>query len=126
MPRRILRAWLLLSFWLSGCSLVDPVVCTTSVEPALIVEVRDAESGEPAALGAVAEVTDGEYKEELVLHSVYDADLLIFAGPPERAGNYHLTVIKSGYYTWERPGINVTRDECHVRTVQVRVDLRPL
>jgi hypothetical protein len=42
----------------------------------------------------------------------------------ERAGTYIVQVRHAGYREWERRNVHVTRDECHVRTVRLRAELR--
>jgi hypothetical protein len=46
-----------------GCD--NPVICTLDVKPALVVEVRDAATGEPAATGTAVSVKDGDFEMEL-------------------------------------------------------------
>lgn len=112
---------------LSACGIFDPGVCTTEARPAIIVEVRDALSGAPAAAGAQGYVEEGAFRAELVgpLPAQPGEEGLRFFGPEERAGTYRVTVEKPGYQQWRREDVRVSRDECHVRTVHLRADLQP-
>lgn len=120
----MLRFSLVLPLSLSACGLVEPKVCTTEAVPALVVEVRDAITGAPAAANAVGQAEDGDFKADLI-GADRGADALSLYGPFERAGTYRITVEKPGYATWQEVGVEVSRDECHVRTVHLRADLQP-
>lgn len=120
----MLRFNLLLPLSLSACGLVEPMVCTTEAVPALVVEVRDAVTGAPAAADAIGRAEDGDFNAVLV-GSDRGVDALNLYGAFERAGTYRITVQKSGYAAWQKVGVDVSRDECHVRTVHLRADLQP-
>jgi hypothetical protein len=87
------------------------------------VEVRDAVTGAPAALGAVGHVSEGAFRADLESNGAADPARLF--GPWERAGNYTVTVQKPGYRSWTQANVRVTADRCHVRTVELRADLQP-
>lgn len=120
----MLRWCILLSLGLSACNLVDPGACTTEAVPTMVVEVRDAETGAPAAAGAHGYAEEAAFKADLIGPDA-GADALHLYGPFERAGTYRVTVMKAGYVTWQQEGVQVSRDECHVRTVHLRADLQP-
>ena len=106
---------------ISGCSLlVDPVLCTDEIRPALIVEVRDSVSGEFVGPGARVTAVDGSFIETVVTTS----EATGYALAHERAGNYTITAEQEGYQLWRRDGVRVTRDECHVRTVYLTARLK--
>ena len=106
-----------------GCS--DDVaapMCTTEFVYGLSVEVRDAQSGAPAASGATITIRDGQYVEDLE-RVPGPQSALVAIGAGERPGTYNLTVEKPGYQTREQSGIVVTANECHVIPVSVKVEL---
>jgi hypothetical protein len=111
---------LVLSTVLAGCS--EWGACTLSVEPGVVVEIRDAADETPIAATASASVTDGGFQDSLRL---YDGSLTR-AGADERAGNYTVQVVHAGYVTWEQTGVRVRDTGCHVDTVTLRADLRRL
>ncbi|MFW6040040.1 MAG: hypothetical protein ACOC9N_03075 [Gemmatimonadota bacterium] len=109
----------------TGCDLVSAPVCTTSVEPGIVVEVYHADTGEPAAEGARGRVRDGTFSDSLWVHGARDGRLHSLAGAWERAGTYEVEVVKEGFLTWTREDVEVEEGECHVRTVELRADLVP-
>lgn len=100
-----------------ACSTDDSGGCLENVLPAIVVEIRDSTTSAPLAAGAVALVVDGAFSDTLRL--VTPQDSLFREGPDERAGTYDLTISHPGYATWTRSNIVVSRDACHVRTVQI-------
>jgi len=109
---------LILSMVLAGCS--EWGGCTLSVEPGVLVEIRDAAEGTPIAATASGTVTDGSYEESLRL---YDGSLTR-AGADERAGTYRVQVVHPGYVPWEQTDVRVRDRGCHVDTVTLRADLQ--
>lgn len=122
MNRIALLASLLLPVALSGCDLVDPGVCTTDVQPAIIVQVRDAATQAPAASGATGVVRDGSFTAELRLADLGE-NALELRGADERAGTYTVTIHKPGYQQWEQEGVRVRDASCHVETVTLQASL---
>jgi hypothetical protein len=53
---------------------------------------------------------------------VYGNTLL---GAGEQAGKYAIVVSASGYKLWTRTDVEVTEDECHVKTVPLTARLVP-
>jgi hypothetical protein len=118
-----------LALWAGGCGLLDPVVCTTGIEPAILVWVYDAATGEPAAYGAEGTVRDGAYVDPLrpAVHASPDpTSLLSFRAADERPGTYEIRVAKDGYEPWVRTGVHAGMGTCHVRTVDLDAHLVPL
>jgi hypothetical protein len=110
---------------LTGCELpFVGGVCTADFRFGVVVEVRDAVTGAPAADGARLTVRDGEYVETTEAR-VPSPDALFLQGAGERAGTYDVTVQKSGYQDWTRTGVRVREDECHVIPVQLDARLQP-
>ena len=74
-------------------ALVD---CDTGIAPAVVVEVRDANTGEPAAAGSLGTVRDGSYTDSLYQYRSAGGVPLALAGPDERPGTYTVTIEKVG------------------------------
>jgi hypothetical protein len=110
--------FLVASTALSGCS--EWAGCTTSVEPGVVVEIRDAVDGTPIAATASASVTEGSFQDSLRL---YDGSLTR-AGADEREGTYTLRVFHTGYVTWEQAAVRVRDRGCHVETVTLQANLQ--
>lgn len=107
---------------LAACD--SPIYCTLSIEPAIEVRIRDAESGLPAAEGATGYVSDGSYLDSLrTAASNGQGVLLSLQAADERPGVYTVVVLNDGYQTWKREGVRVTEDECHVQTVRLDAEL---
>ena len=116
---------LLLVLLISGCDFFNPTDCTAEYVPGLVIEVRDVETGEPAAYEAIGIARDGAFVDTLGNYSELppepgDTRLI---GAWERGGRYDITISKPGYRTWRRDGVRVTEDECHVRTVELEAHL---
>jgi hypothetical protein len=109
----------LLTAALGACS--DPPICTTESVPAIELEVHEIGGGlaEELARGVVQ---DGAYQDSLVLWSWAPGAPIVpisYAAAFEREGTYSLHLEAAGHQPWDRAGIRVTRDECHVLTARV-------
>lgn len=109
--------------------------CTADVHRAIEVSVYDAQTRQPAISGAAATVRDGFYSETLreVAWTLVDPSdptspllPLTLGGADERSGTYTIRVEKPGYVTWEKTGVRVRRNECHVEGVHLDVYLTPM
>jgi hypothetical protein len=103
-------------------------LCTASVEPAIVVEIRDARTGAAIAAGAYGAVRDDEYLDSLrpyASHGPTNASLYSRRAADERVGVYAVEVRHAGYRPWTAVPVRVTRDECHVRTQTLRAALVP-
>ena len=113
----------------AGCSNPsDATLCRASLEPAVAVEIRDAITGAAIAAGARGVVRDEAYVDSLRPYESsgdWPADMYSRQAAHERAGIYSVEVHHEGYRPWTAEGVRVTRDECHVRTQTLRVDLVP-
>jgi hypothetical protein len=104
-----------------GCDSDTALLCTDELVPGICVSVVDAASGQPVACSACGWVIENAYSEALegfchpsLPDSVQDSRLY---GAWERAGVYTVFIVKPGYRSWSRSGVEVTEDECHVHTV---------
>jgi len=102
--------------------------CSSSVEPAVVVEIRDARTGASLAASATGVVRDNSYVDSLRPHEgrgTAPFALTSRAAADERPGTYSVQVYSPGYRMWAREGVRVTRDECHVRTQRLTAGLEP-
>ena len=104
----------------------EGIVCTTVMEPGIVVEVRDAISDAPIAEHAIVVISDGDYQETLTVNAFEDPDsssAYSLAGAYERAGVYDIELSLSGYESWTRAQVQVEPGICHVNTVKFTVRL---
>ena len=92
------------------------VVCTMEARSALLVTVLDAHTG-VRVHGATVRATTVDHAENL---AEFDGQ---YSGAHERAGTYTVVVSHPDYQQWQRAGIVVERDECHVISEQVEARL---
>jgi hypothetical protein len=122
MSRSILYVALLAAVSSGACT--DGMICTTSVEPGIVVEIRDAVDDTPLAADATGRVRDGGFSDSLHAYGVTaTGTLLSRAGADEREGIYLVEVSHPGFVTWEQSGVRVTGDACHVETVRLQARL---
>jgi len=113
-----------------GCGPDNPnegaPLCTASLEPAIRIEVRDANTTDPISCGAQAVIEQGTFQETVENPSgpgCFDGVMLV--GAYERSGVYKVTVTKPGYNPWSVENITVTSNICHVNTVTLQATLQP-
>lgn len=105
----------------------DNVACTAVFTPGLSVEVVDAESGEGISCSATVVFQDGNYEEGATNEAGPNCDNSAkFYGAYERAGTYDIIVVKPGYLENSVTDVVVTEDVCHVKTVNVTIELTAL
>jgi len=107
---------------LTGCggSTQEGVVCTASLEPGIVVVIRDSVTDAPLAENAVVVIAEDDYRETLVVNGYEGPDsssAFSVAGAFERAGTYDISLTLDGYNSWSRAGVEVTSGICHVGTV---------
>lgn len=118
----LLACRVLLPATLSGCDILDPGVCTTDVQPAIVVEVRDAATQAPAASGATGVARDGSFADPLRAYDLGE-NALKLRGADERPGTYTVTVDKPGYQQWKQENVRVRDGRCHPQTVTLQASL---
>lgn len=94
-------------------------ICTTEARASLAVTVTDAGTGQNLAPEATVRVTDGTFTETLTALPGSG----VYSGVYERPGTYTVIVSHPDYAQWQRAGIVVGRDECHVITEEVAARL---
>ncbi len=93
---------------LAACDTGGGYACPAVVEPAVIVSVSDAATGEPVAEGAVAVARDEAFADTLGRYQVNEAlEIVSLAGAHGRSGEYSVTVERAGYARWEQLGVVV-------------------
>jgi hypothetical protein len=113
-------------FFLSACGITDGAICTTSVEPGIIVIVEDSTTGLPAAASVNGVLIEGLYTDSLTPYgSDGHGNITSLAGAYERGGNYAVLLQAPNYYSWTRGGIRVLAGSCHVHTITLTARLRP-
>ncbi|MGH7469148.1 MAG: hypothetical protein ACRENP_14420 [Longimicrobiales bacterium] len=99
-------------------------ICTMEARPAIAVEPIDRSTGRLIDGMVTVIVRDGIYTDTAQARVQRDAPTISAAY--ERAGTYIVQVLHPRYREWESGRVPVTRDECHVRTVRLRAELRPV
>ena len=131
MTRRTVCALVLTSLLSVGCgNPLEQRICTREMRHGIVVEIRDAVTGEPRAALAQGAVREGAYLDSLKPTEVPAAGdgypLVAKYAAPERAGTYSVEVRRSGYQTWTANNVVVDGDACHVTTRILRADMQPL
>jgi hypothetical protein len=130
---RIGMLWL--SAWTLGCHHSRPVEvsaapsrtalrCPEMTAPGLLVEIRDARSGQPIADSAIVLARAGSYVDTLRAGAVErDGSMRDRRGVWERPGVYAVEVRRPGYRAWTADGVAVDQGPCHVTTAVIHADL---
>jgi hypothetical protein len=114
-----------------ACEGLSEINCTQSIEPAIVVEVRHAETGAPAAADVAGAVRDGSYVDSLTVSgwegpTVGAESAVEMSAAPERPGRYSMELMKPGFVAWSMEDVIVEDGICHVQTVHLRALLEPL
>lgn len=105
---------------ISGCN-SEQLMCPQWLVSPIIVEVRDAATGLPAAQGAMGTIRSGTYVGTLLPATSTEPLELHAPGGP---GMYDVTVQKTGYRDWTRNDVRVTGGRCGVeKSVVLRANL---
>lgn len=111
----------------AGLGCTTQPICTLSVDPGIVVTIRDATDGNPLAATARGVVRDGTFSDSLRPYGgLGDGTLTSRAAADERTGVYSVTVEHPGYAPWERVGVRVRPGECHVQAAELTADLEPI
>lgn len=105
-----------------ACSSPSGVVCTQELRAAISVTVRDSATNAPSSRDATVTVKDGAYTNAGVVPAGSASPLGL---AHEREGIYTITVDQAGSRQWQRTGVVVTRNVCHVQTVEALARLQP-
>lgn len=102
--------------------------CTAHAVPGLVVIVRDCATGAAVPAGGTLVSARGRVYvlADRSGHEGLDGVTgTLFNLAEERPDTYTVRVERAGYRTWERAGVAVTADECHVRTTDLTGLLQP-
>ncbi len=112
----------LLPLFCASCGGIGGGSCTLVAVYGLNVKVVDDTTNQPICDASVKAV-DGAYNEQLESRTLGTNDCT-YTGAAERAGNYTLTAMKSGFVDTTQAGNVVTKDACHVQGITVTLRLR--
>ncbi len=119
-----------LSLSLMGClSNTDEenVACTTEFVPGLSIDVIDESTNESIACGVTVIIQDGNYEEGVTVDAAPGCDdTQKIYGAYERAGTYNIKAVKPGYLETTLSDVVVTENVCHVKTVNLTIELTAL
>jgi hypothetical protein len=108
----------------AGCAdFFGPKLCTAEARPGLLIAVVDSVTGASVLPGATIIVQNAVFNESATIPDGPQPSE-VYSTAYEAAGTYTVTVRKTGYQDWVRAGVTVTRDECHVRTVELLAKLQ--
>ena len=104
----------------------DQVLCPAWIAQGMMIEVRDAVTGLPAACGAEAKAESDAHTETLTtgVDCNTQTDWVHMSGV-QYPGTYTLTITKKGYEPWILSGIEVIGGVCGVIPVRMLVNLTP-
>jgi hypothetical protein len=112
---------------LAACQ--DPVACALNVVPGVEVEVRDRVTGELLTTAPRGVAREGAFQDSLRVGATTLENpprVMTLIGADERTGRYVVQVEADGYQAWDTAGIQVTPNECHVRTARFTAALDPV
>ena len=132
---RILWLLLLLTACTDTAGPSEGLVCSASVDPAIVVSLVDIVTGSQGLPGfphsaelmarRFGSVRDGDYVDSLRALASNEDTLLSVRAAPERPGRYDVLVRIEGYRDWQTLGVAVEPGVCHVQTVELRAVLQP-
>jgi hypothetical protein len=112
-----------------ACAAFDPGLCTASIEPAGVVEIRDSLTSLPLAQDARGVARDGGYVDSLRpagFLNTEPASMYSRRAADERAGTYSIEINRAGYQPWLRADVRAERGACHVQTQHIKAFLVPV
>lgn len=109
----------------ADCDVLGPGTCLDIRKYGITLLVLDAQGGAIASDSVPAIAVDGEYADTTTRHT-QGAGWARAGLAAERAGTYRVEVHADGYESWARTDVRVSEGECHVRTVDLEVLLKPL
>lgn len=99
-------------------------ICTMEARPAIAVQPVDGSTSKPVTGAVTVIVRDGLYADTAELRVGVPPGAVTVSVAYERAGTYSVLVRHPAYRDWQRNGVEVVRDDCHVKTVVLRPELR--
>jgi len=97
------------------------IICTAIAAAGINITVVDSLTGAPAAFtGLWARAVDGAFRDSTAsAFTNPQAGTVTMALAWERRGTFTVTVHADGFRDWNKTGVVVTADECHVTGVQL-------
>jgi hypothetical protein len=102
-------------------------VCIVIAVPAIKIQVRDAVTDELIAGPIKGTVTDGSFRDSLVVLTDTENDpaaITTLGGAYERAGTYAVHLEVAGYQAWDTAGVHAFNEGCHVGAVSFTARLK--
>ena len=106
-----------------GAACDDPAVCTQDIRPSLAISVVDSQTHTEICDATLA-VRDGDFVFEGTRDCSSNPEYPWRVGS-ERPGTYEIAATHSNYVS-QSTVTTVTKNECHVNTVAVTLELAPL
>lgn len=105
---------------LAACGSTTPgEACTEIAVPGIAVSVVDSATGDVLPPPSTVVAQDGAFSDTAEAITAPNYSLVY-----ERKGTYLVTVTHDGYHVWQRSGVVVTSDACHVITVELTAKLQ--
>jgi hypothetical protein len=128
--RTFCSALVLASLGLAGCHnpFAGGYSCPAVVNPAIVVEIRDARTDAPVANGARGAVHEGAYVDSLTPYEGFGTapfTLVSRRAADERPGTYSVEVNHPGYRAWNVAGVRAVSGQCGVETRRLSAALEP-
>lgn len=105
------------------------IACTLEARAAISITVVDSVTRAGIGAGATLILQEGAYRDSVTFPAdqpYYNSTPLWGFASAEREGTYDVRVRRPGYQLWERRGVRVTSDQCHVNTVELEARLQAL
>ena len=98
----------------------EPPVCTAGIVYGIRAMVRDSVTDRTIGSGSTLVAIGVGIRDSVSAPAnTPTLDDKIFALLPEKDGTYELNITHAGYARWQRTGIVVTKDACHVFSVDI-------
>ncbi len=107
----------------------DPGACTLNIVPGVEVEVRNRVTDDFLLTTPRGVVQEGNLEDSLRVGATTFENpprVVSLIGADERSGRYVVQIEADGYQPWDTAGVEVTADECHVRTERFTATLEPV
>lgn len=103
------------------------VLCPLWIAPGVMIEVRDASTGQPAGCDTKGSAESAGEVQSLDNGTPCSLDPAAqYVSGISHTGTWRVTLEKDGYKTWSVDGVQVKSGVCGLQTVQLRADLEPI
>jgi predicted small lipoprotein YifL len=116
---------------LAGCELLSegPTTCPAVVEPAIVVEVQNQNTGEYIGTEVEGYITDGSKRDSLRKSGIAQTTPTLIVeslAAGSEGGTYDVYLESTSYESWSRKDVEVDEGECGAETVKLEAKLRPV